>query len=174
MDIISAISNELGITVKQTESAVKLLDEGNTVPFIARYRKEVTDCLDDNQLRDLCDRLNYLRNLDKRREEIRSSIDEQGALTEELTDKILKAETLAALEDLYLPFKKKRRTRASMAKEKGLEPLALKIFEQIGSKSALALAEEFVNPELGVETAEDAVNGASVLIAVLISDYASV
>lgn len=172
MDIIKLISKELDINENQVKSAVKLLDEGNTVPFIARYRKEVTGSLDDNQLRDLSARLEYLRSLDKRREEILSSIEEQGALTEELKSKIEKAETLSSLEDLYLPFKKKRKTRASIAKEKGLEPLAEKIFLQTGSLTAEKLAEEFVDPSKEVNTIEDAVEGAKDIIAENISDNA--
>ena len=174
MDIIKQLSEELSLKESQVESAVKLLDEGNTVPFIARYRKEVTGSLDDSQLRDLEDRLNYLRNLDKRREEIKSSIDSQGALTEELSAAIDAAKTLAALEDLYMPYKKKRRTRAMMAKEKGLEPLALKFFEQTGAALPEVLAEPFVDAEKGVETVADAINGAKDIIAEMISDDAAV
>lgn len=174
VDLIKQLAAELELKETQVQSAVKLLDEGNTVPFIARYRKEVTGSLDDNQLRDLEDRLNYLRNLDKRREEIRSAIEGQGALTEELSNAISGAKTLAALEDLYLPYKKKRKTRASMAKEKGLEPLALQFFEQTGAKLLQELAEPFVDPEKGVETVEDAIAGASDIIAEMISDDAAV
>ena len=174
MDIIKQLSEELSLKESQVESAVKLLDEGNTVPFIARYRKEVTGSLDDSQLRDLEDRLNYLRNLDKRREEIKSSIDSQGALTEELSAAIDAAKTLAALEDLYMPYKKKRRTRAMMAKEKGLEPLAIKFFEQTGAALPEVLAEPFVDAEKGVETVADAINGAKDIIAEMISDDAAV
>ena len=174
MDIIKLISKELEINEKQVESAVKLLDEGNTVPFIARYRKEATGSLDDEKLRELSARLEYLRNLDKRREEIIASVDEQGALTDELKAKILKAETLASLEDLYLPYKKKRKTRASIAKEKGLEPLAKKIFEQTGAVTSEKLAEAFVNPEKEVNSIEEAVQGAKDIIAENISDSAVV
>ncbi|MBQ2751895.1 MAG: RNA-binding transcriptional accessory protein [Oscillospiraceae bacterium] len=174
MDIIKQLSEELSLKITQVESAVKLLDEGNTVPFIARYRKEVTGSLDDGQLRDLEDRLNYLRNLDKRREEIKSSIESQGALTEELAAAIDAAKTLAALEDLYMPYKKKRRTRAMMAKEKGLEPLALKFYEQTGAAVPEVLAEPFVDAEKGVETVEDAIAGAKDIIAEMISDDAAV
>ncbi len=174
MDMIKIISEELSISPKQVESAVKLLDEGNTVPFIARYRKEATGSLDDTQLRDLEDRLTYLRNLDKRREEIKSSIESQGALTEELSCAIDAAKTLASLEDLYLPYKKKRRTRAMMAREKGLEPLAEKFLEQSGAALPQALAEPFVDAEKGVETVEDAINGAKDIIAEKFSDDAAV
>lgn len=174
MNLIQQLAQELSLRESQVESAVKLLDEGNTVPFIARYRKEVTGSLDDGQLRDLEDRLNYLRNLDKRREEIRSSIEGQGALTDELAAAITDAKTLAALEDLYLPYKKKRRTRAMMAKEKGLEPLALKFFEQTGAALPDVLAAPFVDPEKGVETVEDAIAGAKDIIAEMVSDDAAV
>lgn len=174
MDMIKIISEELSISPKQVESAVKLLDEGNTVPFIARYRKEATGSLDDTQLRDLEDRLTYLRNLDKRREEIKSSIEGQGALTEELSAAIDAAKTLASLEDLYLPYKKKRRTRAMMAREKGLEPLAERFLEQTGAALPEALAEPFVDAEKGVETVEDAINGAKDIIAEKFSDDAAV
>lgn len=174
MNLIQQLAQELSLRESQVESAVKLLDEGNTVPFIARYRKEVTGSLDDGQLRDLEDRLNYLRNLDKRREEIRSSIEGQGALTDELAAAITDAKTLAALEDLYLPYKKKRRTRAMMAKEKGLEPLALKFFEQTGAALPDVLAAPFVDAEKGVETVEDAIAGAKDIIAEMVSDDAAV
>lgn len=174
MNLIQQLAQELSLRESQVESAVKLLDEGNTVPFIARYRKEVTGSLDDGQLRDLEDRLNYLRNLDKRREEIRSSIEGQGALTDELAVAIADAKTLAALEDLYLPYKKKRRTRAMMAKEKGLEPLALKFFEQTGAALPDVLAAPFVDAEKGVETVEDAIAGAKDIIAEMVSDDAAV
>jgi len=174
MDIIKQLSEELSLRESQVESAIKLLDEGNTVPFIARYRKEVTGSLDDGQLRDLEDRLNYLRNLDKRRDEIKNSIESQGALTEELSAAIDAAKTLAALEDLYMPYKKKRRTRAMMAKEKGLEPLALKFMEQTGAALPEVLAEPFIDTEKGVETVADAINGAKDIIAEMISDDAAV
>ncbi len=174
MDIVKLISKELKINENQVQSAVRLLDEGNTVPFIARYRKEVTGSLDDNQLRELSSRLEYLRNLDKRRGEILSSIEEQGALTEELNLAIEQAETLSVLEDLYLPFKKKRKTRASIAKEKGLLPLAEKIFLQTGSLTAEKLAEEFIDPTKDVNSAQEAVLGAKDIIAENISDNAAV
>ncbi len=174
LNLIQQIAQELSLRESQVESAVRLLDEGNTVPFIARYRKEATGSLDDTQLRDLEDRLTYLRNLDKRREEIRSSIEGQGALTDELAAAIGAAQTLSALEDLYLPYKKKRRTRAMMAKEKGLEPLALKFFEQIGAALPEVLAAPFIDAEKGVETVEDAIAGAKDIIAEMVSDDAAV
>jgi uncharacterized protein len=128
LELIKQLAQELSLRVAQVETAVRLLDEGNTVPFIARYRKEATDSLDDGALRDLSDRLNYLRGLEKRRSEISASIEEQGAMNEKLAEDIAKAKTLAVLEDLYLPYKKKRRTRASVAKEKGLNRWRCKFF----------------------------------------------
>lgn len=124
MDIIAKISEELGIKRHQTEAAVKLIDEGNTIPFIARYRKEATGALNDEVLRNLSERLTYLRGLEERKETVLASIEEQGKLTDELKAQILSAETMVLLEDLYRPYKPKRRTRATIAKEKGLEPLA--------------------------------------------------
>ena len=174
MKLIQQLAQELSLRESQVESAVKLLDEGNTVPFIARYRKEATGSLDDSQLRDLEDRLTYLRNLDKRREEIRTAIEGQGALTDDLAAAIAAAKTLSALEDLYLPYKKKRRTRALMATDKGLEPLALKFFELTGAALPDALAEPFVDAQKGVETAEDAIAGARDIIAEMVSDDAAV
>ena len=130
MDIISKISEELGIRKNQTEAAVKLIDEGNTIPFIARYRKEATGALNDEVLRNLYERLNYLRNLEEKKEQVLGSIEEQGKLTEELKAQILAAETLVVVEDLYRPYRPKRRTRATIAKERGLEPLANLIYLQ--------------------------------------------
>lgn len=172
MDIIKTLSSELGIRIEQVQAAVELIDEGNTIPFIARYRKEVTGSLDDTVLRDLSDRLNYLRNLQKRREEVISSIEGQGKLTEEITQAIENAATLAEVEDIYRPFKPKRRTRASIAKEKGLEPLADIIFAQNTLADPLVLAEEYIDADKGVETAEDALQGAMDIIAENISDNA--
>ncbi|MBQ2693796.1 MAG: RNA-binding transcriptional accessory protein, partial [Clostridia bacterium] len=130
MDIIATLTSEFDLKPWQVENTVNLIDEGNTIPFIARYRKEAHGSLDDQVLRELNDRLTYLRNLDKRREEILSSIEEQGKLTDELKAKIDAATVLAELEDLYRPYKQKRRTRAMMAKEKGLEPLAMYLWER--------------------------------------------
>ena len=124
MDIIAKIAEELNIRKNQAEAAVKLIDEGNTIPFIARYRKEATGALNDEVLRNLFDRLNYLRNLEEKKESVLSSIEEQGKLTEELKAQILAAETQVAVDDLYRPYRPKRRTRATIAKERGLEPLA--------------------------------------------------
>lgn len=175
MDIIKALTEEFSLKPFQVENTVKLIDEGNTIPFIARYRKEVTGSLDDQILRELSDRLNYLRNMDETREKIKKSIEEQGALTEELIEAIDNAQTLTELDDIYRPYKKKRKTRASVAKEKGLEPLADVIYEQSPDcKEPIILAEEFINPELGVETAEDALQGAMDIIAEKISDDADV
>ncbi len=175
MDILETLTSEFGLNKWQVENTVKLIDEGNTIPFIARYRKEAHGSLDDQVLRELNDRLTYLRNLDKRREEILSSIEEQGKLTEELAGKINAAKVLAELEDLYRPYKQKRRTRAMMAKEKGLEPLAMYIWERKIEEATLEeVAANYVDAEKGVETVEDALKGASDIIAELISDNADV
>ena len=153
--IAEVIAEELGQKQLYVENVIALLDEGNTIPFIARYRKEMHGTMDDTTLRNLETRLNYLRNLAQRKEEILGSIESQGKLTEELAQAIENAATLAEAEDLYRPYKQKRRTRATVAKEKGLEPLALAIFEQDGQDPAqLALA--YIDPEKGVETLEDA------------------
>ena len=175
MDILKKLTEEFGLKPFQVENTVKLIDDGNTIPFIARYRKEATGSLDDQILRELSDRLSYLRNMDETREKIKKSIEEQGALTEELITAIDNATTLTELDDIYRPYKKKRKTRASVAKEKGLEPLANIIYEQAPDcKEPLVLAEEFINAELGVETAEDALQGAIDIIAEKISDDADV
>lgn len=172
MDIIQKITEEFSLQRWQVENTVTLIDEGNTIPFIARYRKEAHGTLDDQVLREMNDRLEYLRNLDKRREEIVKSITEQDKMTDELQGAILAAETLAALEDLYRPYKQKRRTRATMAKEKGLEPLATLIWERKVTGSLEDVAAEYVNPEKEVLTVEDALHGASDIIAEQISDDA--
>ena len=174
MDIQEKIAKQLSIPAKQVASAVKLMDEGNTVPFIARYRKEVTGSLDDEQLRNISDKLTSLRNLEKRREEIRASIEAQDALTPALSAAVAAAETLSALEDLYLPYKKKRNTRASVAKAKGLEPLAKAILAQSPADDPAALAAAYVDPEKGVETAEQALSGARDIIAEAVADNARV
>lgn len=171
--IIQSLAQELGQKETHIENVVKLLDEGNTIPFIARYRKEMHGSMDDTALRNLETRLNYLRNLQERKEEVLKSIENQGKLTDELSDAINKAITLAEVEDLYRPYKQKRRTRATVAKEKGLEPLALEIFKQDG-RSPEDLAIPYINPEKGVETLEDALNGASDIIAEMISDDADI
>lgn len=172
MDIILKISEELGIRKNQTEAAVKLIDEGNTIPFIARYRKEVTGSLNDEVLRNLYERLTYLRNLEERKETVLGSIEEQGKLTEELKEQILAAETMVAVEDLYRPYKPKRRTRATIAKEKGLEPLANVIALQMIHTPLEAEAEKYVNPEKEVHSAEEAVAGAKDILAEAVSDEA--
>lgn len=175
MDIIKTLTTEFSLKEWQVENTVKLLDDGNTVPFIARYRKEATGSLDDQLLRNLADRLLYLRNLDETREKIKASIEEQGALTEELAALIDAAQTLTELDDLYRPYKKKRKTRASVAKEKGLSPLAEMIYAQEpDSKDPIVMAEDFINAELGVETADEALAGAMDIIAEQISDDADV
>ena len=168
-NIVKALSAELGQKEEYVQNVVTLLDEGNTIPFIARYRKEMHGSMDDTALRALETRLQYLRNLQERKEEVMKSIASQEKLTEELQQQILAAITLAEVEDLYRPYKQKRRTRATVAKEKGLEPLALKIFEQTGEDPA-ALAIEYVDTEKGVESVEDALAGANDIIAEMISD----
>ncbi len=172
MDIIQKITDELGIKRHQTEAAVNLIDEGNTIPFIARYRKEVTGSLNDEVLRNLDERLKYLRNLEERKESVISSIEEQGKLTDELKAQILAAETLVAVEDLYRPYKQKRRTRAIIAKEKGLEPLASYILLQMADKPVEEYAKDFISEEKDVKTAEDAIEGAKDIIAEMIADEA--
>ena len=171
--LIKTLAEELGQKQSYIENVVTLLDEGNTIPFIARYRKEMHGSMDDTTLRNLETRLNYLRNLQERKGEVLKSIDSQGKLTDELSAAIEKATTLAEVEDLYRPYKQKRRTRATIAKEKGLEPLALEIFQQDGSDPA-ELAKQYVDTEKGVETLEDALAGASDIIAEMISDDADI
>jgi len=171
--IIQTLAQELGQKAEYVRNVVMLLDEGNTIPFIARYRKEMHGTMDDTTLRNLETRLNYLRNLAERKEEIRNAIEAQGKLTEELAAAIEAAATLAEAEDLYRPYKQKRRTRATVAKEKGLEPLALRLFEQTGEDPAI-LAADYIDPEKGVETVEDALAGASDIVAEMISDDADI
>lgn len=173
MDIIVKLTEEFGVKKVQIEQAVKLIDEGNTVPFIARYRKDVTGGLNDEQLRAIDERLRYLRGLEERKQEVLRSIEEQGKLTDELKAEIEKAEILQRVEDLYKPFKQKKTTRAGKAKAKGLEPLALIIYmQQNKSGDVLKVAEPFVDPEKEVETAEDAIQGACDIIAEMIADNA--
>ena len=171
--IIKVLAEELGQKEAYITNVVSLLDEGNTIPFIARYRKEMHGSMDDTTLRNLETRLNYLRNLQQRKEEVLKSIENQGKLTEELSQLVAKAVTLAEVEDLYRPYKQKRRTRATIAKEKGLEPLALEIFLQDG-RNPEELAENYIDTEKGVETLEDALAGASDIIAEMISDNADI
>ena len=173
-DIITTLALQLKQPEQYVRNVVQLLDEGNTIPFIARYRKELHGSMDDTALRTLSDRLTYLRNLAQRKEEVRNAIAGQEKLTDELSTAIDTAKTLAEVEDLYRPYKQKRRTRATAAKEKGLEPLALTIFAQEKGADPTALAVAYVDPEKGVETAEDALTGASDVIAELLSDDAAI
>ena len=171
--IIDELSIELNIEKNKIGNTIKLIDEGNTIPFIARYRKEVTGNLSDEVLRKLNDRLIYLRNLEARKDEVIRLIDEQGKLTEELKNSILNASILTEVEDLYRPYKQKKRTRATIAKEKGLEPLAKLIFSQTvkdGNKDEIVT--KYINKEKGLETVEECINGALDIIAEDISDNA--
>lgn len=173
MDIIDQLIKEFNLKPFQVQNTVKLVDEGNTIPFIARYRKEVTGELNDQVLRELYERLLYLRNLEERREAVRRLIDEQGKLTEELSRSLDRAVTLQEIEDIYRPYKVKRKTRASVAKEKGLEPLAAIIFAQMPSKTpVLRIAAGYIDPEKGVNTEEEALAGAMDIIAEEVSDNA--
>ena len=170
MDILQIIADELNVKYKQVENAVNLIDEGNTIPFIARYRKEVTGGLSDEDLRTLYERLNYLRNLENRKEEVKNSIEEQGKLTDEIVKALQNARILAEVEDIYRPYKQKKRTRATVAKEKGLEPLSEALINQDNKVSIEEIAKKFIDPEKGVETVEDAISGAKDIIAENISD----
>ena len=172
MNINKKIAEELNIRLNQVDAAVKLIDEGNTIPFISRYRKEATGALNDEQLRNLFERLTYLRNLEEKKEQVLASIEEQGLLTDELKASIVAAETLVVVEDLYRPYRPKRRTRATIAKEKGLEGLANIIRLQQTRNSIEEEALAYINPEKEVETVEDAINGAKDIIAESISDEA--
>jgi len=170
--MIQILAKELDRDARHVENVVKLIDEGATIPFIARYRKELHGSMDDQLLRELADRLQYLRSLEQRRSEVKASIENQGKMTEELSAAIDAAATLAEVEDLYRPYKPKRRTRATVAREKGLEPLALLLYERGPAVDPRAAAEDFLDPEKGVETVEDALQGASDIIAEQISDDA--
>lgn len=172
MDILKQIRDELNVRLEQVEAAVRLIDEGNTIPFIARYRKEATGSLDDEQLRNLHERLVYLRNLEEKKAQVINSIEEQGKMTEELKSRILEAQTLVAVEDLYRPYRPKRRTRATVAKEKGLEGLARIILEQNIDKPVEIYAADFVSEEKGVADTSEAIAGALDIIAEDISDEA--
>ena len=172
MDIMKKIAAELGVRANQVEAAVKLIDEGCTIPFIARYRKEATGALNDEQLRDLYDRLVYLRNLEEKKQTVLASIEEQGKLTEELRSQILAAETQVAVDDLYRPYRPKRRTRATIAKEKGLEPLANILMLQMLKTPVLEEAAKYVDLEKEVATPEEALAGAQDILAEFISDNA--
>ena len=183
MEIQKIIAEELNIKVSQVDATIKLIDEGNTIPFIARYRKEVTGGLSDETLRDLGERLNYLRNLEERKQEITRSIEEQGKMTEELSTAINNAKTLAEVEDIYRPYKQKKRTRATIAKEKGLEPLAEIIYAQKETKPLEEIAQEYVtnvesvnkdtSKDKIVVNISDAIAGALDIIAENISDNAN-
>ena len=172
MDIIQKIKEELQVEKWQVEAAVKLIDEGNTIPFISRYRKEATGSLNDEQLRNLDERLTYLRSLEDKKEQVLKSIEEQGKLTDELKEKILAAQTLVVVEDLYRPYRPKRKTRASIAKEKGLEPLAEYILRQEATEPVLNEAAKYASEEKEVKTPEEALQGAQDIIAEMISDDA--
>ena len=183
MNITEELSQELNIKVSQVDATIKLIDEGNTIPFIARYRKEVTGGLSDETLRDLGERLNYLRNLEARKTEVTNSIEEQGKMTDEIKEAISIAKTLAEVEDIYRPYKQKKRTRATIAKEKGLEPLANIIYKQKETRPIEEIAKEFITSTVdNVETdpkndkkvvdISDAISGALDIIAENISDNA--
>lgn len=174
MEFAKIIAGELGFKISQVRGAVELLDGGNTIPFIARYRKEATGELDENALRDIAERLEYLRHLEQRKAEVLRLIDEQGKLTQELSQAVETARTLQEVEDLYRPYKQKRRTRATVAKEKGLEPLATWLLEQHPAANPIAEANKFINLDLGVESGEEALKGAMDIIAEIISDDAAV
>ena len=172
MKISEIIAEELHVKVWQVDAAIKLIDEGNTIPFIARYRKPVTGELNDEQLRNLDERLKYLRNLEEKKETVIASITEQGKMTDELKEKIDKADTIMAVDDIYRPYRPKRKTRATEAKAKGLEPLANIFLLQKGTKSPEDVAKEYIDEEKGVETVEDAIAGAKDIIAEVVSDNA--
>lgn len=175
MDFVTVLSEQFNLRQYQVDNTIKLLDEGNTVPFIARYRKEATGSLDDQTLRELSERLEYLRNLDKRKSEIYESIENQGFMTDEIASALENAKTMTELEDIYRPYKPKRKTRASVAKEKGLLPLAEAIFEQSpDSPYPIDMAADFVDPEKEVNTPEEALQGALDIIAEMISDNAQI
>ena len=173
--IIKTLAAETGRRETHIKNVITLLDEGSTIPFIARYRKEMHGSMDDTALRELADRLSYLRNLESRKQEVKKSIENQEKLTEKLAKQIDDAKTLTEVEDLYRPYKQKRRTRATIAKEKGLEPLAALIFSQANTLPPLAsLAEKFIDEEKEVRSPEDALAGASDIIAEFISDSADI
>ena len=174
MDIIEALTKEFDLKKTHVENTVKLIDDGNTIPFIARYRKEMTGALDDQVLRQLYERLEYLRNLEEQRQKVYATIEEQGAMTEEIARALENAVTLTEIEDIYRPYRPKRKTRASVAKEKGLQPLADIIYEQKNDADPAVLAKDFIDEEKGVTSVEEALQGASDIIAELISDDAAV
>ena len=174
-ELVQILAQELGQNPKYVENVIALIDEGNTIPFIARYRKELHGAMDDTTLRTLSERLSYLRNLEQRKEEVKKTIAEQGKLTEELSKAIDRAKLLSEVEDLYRPYKQKRRTRATIAREKGLEPLAVKLYLQMKNAPAPErLARDYIDPERGVESVEDALRGASDILAETLSDDAAI
>ena len=173
MDYTEMLAREFSLRPQQVQAVIELLDAGNTIPFIARYRKEMTGSLDDQVLREMAERLEYLRNLDKRRGEIEKALTEQGNLNDEIVKALSAARTLAELEDIYRPFRPKRRTRATVAKERGLEPLAVWLMVQMPGKDPLAEAAGYVDPEKGVEDAEAALAGARDILAETVSDDAA-
>ncbi len=172
MEIKQILMKEFALKKGQIDNTLSLIDEGNTIPFIARYRKEMTGSLSDETLRDLHDRLTYLRNLEARKEQVRTTIEEQGKLTGEISNALIKATTLVEVEDIYRPFKQKKRTRATIAKERGLEPLAMVLYLQQERKRMTDVAKDFIDPEKGVETVEDALAGAKDIIAEMVADKA--
>jgi len=174
MDIIEALTKEFDLKKTHVENTVKLIDDGNTIPFIARYRKEMTGALDDQVLRQLYERLEYLRSLEEQRRKVYATIEEQGAMTEEIARALENAVTLTEIEDIYRPYRPKRKTRASVAKEKGLQPLADIIYEQKNDADPAVLAKDFIDEEKGITSVEEALQGASDIIAELISDDAAV
>jgi uncharacterized protein len=174
MEITNILSTEFNVRLEYSQNIINLIDEDNTIPFIARYRKEMTGGIDDQVLREFCDRLTYLRNLRKRIEEVTSSIEEQGKMTDEIQQSLEKATTLTEVEDIYRPYKKKRKTRASVAIEKGLQPLAdIFLAQELKSGTVQDLALDFVNPEKGVDSVKDAIDGARDIVAEIISDNAA-
>ena len=173
MNITERLAQELEIRTAQAEAAVRLIDEGNTIPFIARYRKEATGSLNDEVLRKLFERLTYLRNLEEMKSKVRESIEGQGKMTPALAEAIEKAETLVALEDIYRPYRPKRRTRATIAKEKGLEPLAEIIRRQAADRPPEEIAAAYISEENGVASAQEALDGACDIIAEQISEEAA-
>ncbi|MDD5796151.1 MAG: Tex-like N-terminal domain-containing protein, partial [Oscillospiraceae bacterium] len=174
MEYSKVLSQEFGIKEEYAQNIINLLDQGNTIPFIARYRKEMHGSMDDQLIRQFSEKLEYYRNLDNRREEIRELINTQEKLTEEISISLDKAETLSELEDIYRPFRPKRKTRASVAKEKGLEPFAIDILKQELSFSPYKEAEKYVNEEKGVSSEDDALKGAMDIIAEQVSDNAKI
>ncbi|MBR4304496.1 MAG: RNA-binding transcriptional accessory protein, partial [Clostridia bacterium] len=175
MSYAAIIAKEFNVKEEYVANIIALLDEGNTIPFIARYRKEMHGTMDDQTIRQISDKLEYLRNLDARRQEVRSLIEGQGNLTPEIEEALKKAVTLAEIDDIYRPFRPKRKTRASIAKEKGIEPLAQALLDnQQSGADPDGLAAEFVDPEKGVEDTQSALQGACDIIAEMVSDNAEV